>query len=57
MLNKLYLYFINMIKLTTFWRYEECSTILYVLKINMRLGETLCAKKNEYTIKSTKAYN
>ncbi len=39
---KLYLSFINMIKLKTFWRYEGCSTTLYVLKINMRLGETVC---------------
>ncbi len=39
---KLYLSFINMIKLKTFWRYEGCSTTLKVLKINMRLGETVC---------------
>ncbi len=38
---KLYLSFINMIKLKTFWRYKGCSTLL-VLKINMRLGETVC---------------
>ncbi len=36
---KLYLSFINMIKLKTFWRYEGCSTTVYVLKINVRLGE------------------
>ncbi len=39
---KLYLSFINMIKLKTFWRYEGCSTTVYVLKINVRLGETVC---------------
>ncbi len=40
--QKLYLSFIDMIKLKTFWRYEGCSTTLQVLKINMRLGETVC---------------
>ncbi len=39
---KLYISFINMIKLKTFWRYEGWNTTLYVLKINMWLGETVC---------------
>ncbi len=34
-------FFINMIKLNTFWRYEGCSTNLLVLKINLRLVETV----------------
>ncbi len=48
---KLHLSFINMIKLNTFWRHEGCSTTLYVLKINMRLGETVCYVpfKHEHT--------
>ncbi len=33
---KLYFSFINLIKLKTFWRYEGCSTTLWVLKINIR---------------------
>ncbi len=40
--TKLYLSFINLIKLKTLWRYEECNTTLYVLKINTRLSKTLC---------------
>ncbi len=31
-----------MVKLKTLWRYEGYNTILYVLKINMRLGKTVC---------------
>ncbi len=41
-IGKLYLSFINMTKLNAFWRYEGCSTTPLVLKINMKLGETVC---------------
>jgi len=40
-LGTAYLSFVNMIKLKTFRRYEGCNTTLQVLKINMRLVETV----------------
>ncbi len=50
----LYLSFINMVKLNTLWSYEGCSTNLEVLKIKMRLSETVCVMSPLLYIKFTK---